>query len=195
VILLVEPDPTSAAAGPGPAGGRRLGRRAGGDVGHELLDRDQLLSRVPGGDFERVSVPVADSDVLRDLVLAENPGTVIEIGLAYGSSALAIAEALVAGGSNAARHVIVDAYQSTSTLLDGLRSPEPGWPVCVLWWRSGGRAPGTRACSPEVTAATASADQPRRWRDVSGGWSWQIAVLTIFPSSSRKRRAYRAHSP
>jgi predicted O-methyltransferase YrrM len=56
-------------------------------------------------------VPVADSDVLRDLLLAENPGTVIEIGLAYGSSALAIAEALVAAGSHEARHVIVDAYQ------------------------------------------------------------------------------------
>ena len=63
------------------------------------------------GDFERVSLPVADGDVLRDLLLAENPGTVIEIGLAYGSSALAIAEALVAAGSNEARHVIVDAYQ------------------------------------------------------------------------------------
>jgi predicted O-methyltransferase YrrM len=64
-----------------------------------------------GGDFERVSVPAADSDVLRDVLLAEKPGTVIEIGLAYGSSALAIAEALVAAGSNEARHVIVDAYQ------------------------------------------------------------------------------------
>jgi hypothetical protein len=41
-----------------------------------------------GGDFERVSVPVA-----------------------YGSSALAIAEALVCAGSDEARHVIVDAYQ------------------------------------------------------------------------------------
>jgi len=64
-----------------------------------------------GGDFDRVSVPVADSDVLRDLLLAENPATVIEIGLAYGSSALAIAEALVAAGSNDGRHVIVDACQ------------------------------------------------------------------------------------
>jgi len=36
---------------------------------------------------------------------------VIEIGLAYGSSALAIAEALIANGSDAARHVIIDAYQ------------------------------------------------------------------------------------
>jgi predicted O-methyltransferase YrrM len=64
------------------------------------------------GDFARVSVPVSDSDVLRDLLLAEKPGTVIEIGLAYGSSALAIAEALVTAGSGEARHVIIDAYQA-----------------------------------------------------------------------------------
>lgn len=64
-----------------------------------------------GGDFERVSVPVADGDVLRDLLLAEDPSSVIEIGLAYGSSALAIAEALVAVGSTEARHLIIDAYQ------------------------------------------------------------------------------------
>lgn len=63
------------------------------------------------GDFERVSLPVSDCDVLRDLLLAEQPGTVIEIGLAYGSSALAIAEALVAAGSDKARHVVVDAFQ------------------------------------------------------------------------------------
>lgn len=63
------------------------------------------------GDFERVSLPVADSDVLHDLLLAEKPSTVIEIGLAYGSSALAIAEALVAAGPGDARHLIVDAYQ------------------------------------------------------------------------------------
>jgi predicted O-methyltransferase YrrM len=64
-----------------------------------------------GGDFARVSLPASDGDVLRDLLLAEQPGAVIEIGLAYGSSALAIAEALVAAGPGEARHVIVDAYQ------------------------------------------------------------------------------------
>jgi predicted O-methyltransferase YrrM len=64
------------------------------------------------GDFERVSLPVADCDVLCDMILAENPTTVIEVGLAYGSSALAIAEALVAAGSQEARHVILDAYQN-----------------------------------------------------------------------------------
>jgi predicted O-methyltransferase YrrM len=62
------------------------------------------------GDFERVSIPSSDGDVLRDLLLAEQPSTVIEVGLAYGSSALAIAEAL-AGGPAEARHVIIDAHQ------------------------------------------------------------------------------------
>lgn len=51
------------------------------------------------GDFERVSIGRSDSDLLRDLVLAERARTVIEIGLAYGGSALAIAEALVANGA------------------------------------------------------------------------------------------------
>jgi predicted O-methyltransferase YrrM len=74
------------------------------------------------GDFDQVSIPARDGDVLRDLLLAENPGTVIEIGLAYGSSALAIGEALAATGREA-RHVIVDAYQET---FDGA-----GWAAIV----------------------------------------------------------------
>jgi predicted O-methyltransferase YrrM len=65
------------------------------------------------GDFERVSIPASDGDVLRDLLIAERPGTVIEIGLAYGASALAIAEALAVGGATGARHVIIDAYQKS----------------------------------------------------------------------------------
>jgi predicted O-methyltransferase YrrM len=90
-------------------------------TGQDLVDRIREARRRlaadgpprvrPGGDFERVSVPASDGDVLRDLLLAENPGTVIEIGLAYGSSALAIAEALVTAGSDRPRHLIVDAYQ------------------------------------------------------------------------------------
>ena len=64
------------------------------------------------GDFERVSIGTSDGDVLRDLVLAEKAHTVIEIGLAYGGSALAIAEALVSNGSGQRRHLIIDAYQN-----------------------------------------------------------------------------------
>ena len=63
-------------------------------------------------DFERVSIGRSDGDVLRDLVMAENAHTVIEIGLAYGGSALAIAEALVSNGSGQLRHLIIDAYQN-----------------------------------------------------------------------------------
>ena len=64
------------------------------------------------GDFERVSIGKSDGDVLRDLVLAERACTIIEIGLAYGGSALAIAEALVANGSGQAHHLIIDPYQN-----------------------------------------------------------------------------------
>jgi predicted O-methyltransferase YrrM len=63
------------------------------------------------GDFERVSLPHADGDVLRDLLTSERATTVVEVGLAYGASTLAIAEALVSCGSTTVRHVIIDAYQ------------------------------------------------------------------------------------
>jgi hypothetical protein len=94
-------------------------RRTGSEqdlVGRIRAARRRLAADGPprvrsDGDFERVCLPVADADVLRDLLLAEKPGTVIEIGLAYGSSALAIAEALAAAGPDEARHVIIDAYQ------------------------------------------------------------------------------------
>ena len=63
------------------------------------------------GDFERVSLPALDCDALRDLLVAENAQVVIEIGLAYGSSALAIGEALISQGQQGTKHVIIDAYQ------------------------------------------------------------------------------------
>lgn len=62
-------------------------------------------------DFSTVALPAADADVLRDLLLEEEARTVVEVGLAYGVSALAIAEALVAEPTLPARHVIIDAFQ------------------------------------------------------------------------------------
>ena len=64
------------------------------------------------GDFESVSIESSDCDVLCDLLIAERARIVIEIGLAYGASALAIAEALVANRSGQERHLIIDAYQN-----------------------------------------------------------------------------------
>jgi predicted O-methyltransferase YrrM len=62
------------------------------------------------GDFERVALPSHYCDVLRDLLLFERARVVIEIGLAYGSSALAIGEALA--GQPDARHLIIDPFQN-----------------------------------------------------------------------------------
>jgi cephalosporin hydroxylase len=70
------------------------------------------------GDFERISIPKSDCDALRDLLNAERANTAIEIGLAYGSSALAISEALLIVGSDHARHV------SSTPLRIGSSVPE-----------------------------------------------------------------------
>jgi predicted O-methyltransferase YrrM len=62
-------------------------------------------------DFERVALPSPDCDVLRDLLVAEGARVVVEIGLAYASSALAIAEALLTQRHPDPSHIIIDAYQ------------------------------------------------------------------------------------
>ena len=72
------------------------------------------------GDFAMVTLPERDCDAIRDLLIAERSGTVIEIGLAYGSSALAIGEALISIGGD--RLVILDPFQDS-----GFR--DAGWEV------------------------------------------------------------------
>jgi predicted O-methyltransferase YrrM len=61
------------------------------------------------GDFERVALPCEHCDALRNLLLAEQARAVIEVGLGYGSSALAIGEALAVHED--ATHIIIDAFQ------------------------------------------------------------------------------------
>ncbi|MET8612450.1 O-methyltransferase [Streptomyces misionensis] len=62
-------------------------------------------------DFETVSVPERHGDRLRDLLVAEGAGKVVEIGLAYAGSALAIGEALLTVDAPSPRHVIIDPFQ------------------------------------------------------------------------------------
>lgn len=66
------------------------------------------------GDFERVALPVSDCDALRDLLVEHGVRSVIEIGLAYGSSALAIGEALCAAGDVEVSHTVIDPFQAHS---------------------------------------------------------------------------------
>jgi predicted O-methyltransferase YrrM len=63
------------------------------------------------GDFRTVSLPAVYGNALRDVLVEEAASSVIEIGLAYGSSALAIAEALAARWPSDTKHLIIDAYQ------------------------------------------------------------------------------------
>ena len=58
-----------------------------------------------------MALPDQDCDVLRDLIAEADAHVVIEIGLAYGSSALAIAEALAGLEPHDTKHLIIDAYQ------------------------------------------------------------------------------------
>ncbi|MFY9578742.1 MAG: class I SAM-dependent methyltransferase, partial [Gaiellaceae bacterium] len=62
-------------------------------------------------DFPRVALPNVDADVLRDLLLQEEADVVLEVGLAYGVSALAIAEALISQGRRRRAHLIIDPFQ------------------------------------------------------------------------------------
>ena len=84
------------------------------DVRDRLSREGPIRSRPIERDFETVSLPRADCDVLRDAVRAEQAVVVIEVGLAYGSSALAIGEALASNAAPECRHVIVDPFQMTA---------------------------------------------------------------------------------
>jgi predicted O-methyltransferase YrrM len=80
----------------------------------ELHGAGPKRSRPLDRDFERVALPAADGDILRDTLVAEGARVVIEVGLAYGSSALAIGEALCATGTADVSHVVIDPFQATA---------------------------------------------------------------------------------
>ena len=80
----------------------------------ELHKAGPKRSRPFEGDFDRVSLPAADCDTLRDILVAQRARVVIEVGLAYGSSALAIGEALCSIGKNDVSHIIIDPFQATA---------------------------------------------------------------------------------
>lgn len=59
-------------------------------------------------------MPAAECDILRDLLVAHDARVVIEIGLAYGSSALAIGEALCSRAETTVSHILIDPFQATA---------------------------------------------------------------------------------
>jgi predicted O-methyltransferase YrrM len=81
------------------------------DVRRQLVQNGPLRSRSQERDFETVSLPERDCDLLRDQLVRAGVETVVEVGLAYGSSALAIGEALAIIDPQNPRHLIIDPFQ------------------------------------------------------------------------------------
>jgi predicted O-methyltransferase YrrM len=99
-------------------------RRRLGESGPDQLRRP--------GDFGYVALPKSDADVLRDLLIRKGAQTVIEVGLAYGVSALAIAEALAVTAGADANHVIIDAFQDHFRDSGWDALARAGWDSCTL---------------------------------------------------------------
>ena len=82
----------------------------------EGLDRDgdsKVFPDIPNAPpFRTASIPAAEGEALRDWIIREKAITAIEIGLAYGFSALHIAEGLLQNNAAEARHTIIDAFQT-----------------------------------------------------------------------------------
>ena len=83
-------------------------------VRHQLHERGPARLRPFADDFARVGLPQSDCDALRDTLIAEHARVVVEVGLAYGGSALAIGEALLRNGASRISHVIIDPFQESS---------------------------------------------------------------------------------
>jgi predicted O-methyltransferase YrrM len=81
------------------------------EVRSRLVREGPAWTRGPNRDFTTVTVPERDCDLLRDLLISERVQTVVEVGLAYGSSALAVGEALLSVGSPHPRHIVIDPFQ------------------------------------------------------------------------------------
>jgi predicted O-methyltransferase YrrM len=81
------------------------------EVRRRLAENGPSWTRDRKLDFQTVALPQPDCDLLRDLLISDRAETVVEVGLAYASSALAIGEALVAVDPPHPRHVVIDAFQ------------------------------------------------------------------------------------
>lgn len=80
-------------------------------VRHRLRTDGPPRTRDLEDDFVRVSIPETFADTVRDRLVAERANVVVEVGLAYARSALAVGEALATTGGEAPQHIIVDPFQ------------------------------------------------------------------------------------
>lgn len=84
------------------------------EVRRRLASEGPPWTRHHERDFETVTMPERDCDLLRDLLVAERAETVVEVGLAYASSALAIGEALATVDPPHPQHIVIDPFQQSA---------------------------------------------------------------------------------
>ena len=86
-----------------------------GEVRRRLVVDAPPWTRAQDSDFDRVTVAKRDCDLLRDLFINECVETVVEVALAYGSSAWpqTVGEALVLVDAPRPRHIIIDPLLDT----------------------------------------------------------------------------------
>lgn len=78
-----------------------------------LIRNGRTVARLDNSDHEifPVAVSAAEGQSLREWVIREKVARTIEIGLAYGLSALFVCEGLLMSGQQNVRHVVIDPYQ------------------------------------------------------------------------------------
>ena len=91
-----------------------------------LMAEGSMIANADGStrDVRSVSITADEGEALARWVLRENATRTIEIGLAYGVSALHICRALVESGASEVRHVALDPFQETSFANCGLQALE-----------------------------------------------------------------------
>jgi predicted O-methyltransferase YrrM len=80
-----------------------------------LMAEGSIVARADGStrQVRTVSITAGEGEALARWVLRENATRTIEIGLAYGVSALHICRALAESGASEARHVVLDPFQAS----------------------------------------------------------------------------------
>lgn len=78
------------------------------------------------------SLSVGEGEALRRWVLRERAVKTIEIGLAFGGSALRICEGLIESGNPDARHVVLDPFRARSFSNRGLRALEEAGVISLV---------------------------------------------------------------
>jgi predicted O-methyltransferase YrrM len=69
-----------------------------------------------------IAISADEGQELRDWVVREQAKSTIEVGLAYGVSALFICQGLVTNGDDGARHTVLDPHQATRFANCGLKA-------------------------------------------------------------------------